>query len=67
MNLHDVGIDIRMWHSTGIGTYIQGLLGSFQNLKVSEDMALSVFGGKPGNELSEYPRYPFHSGIYSVQ
>lgn len=72
--LYDIGIDIRMIHNTGIGTYLKGLLNGLRDRSIEADLSLRArklcLFGQAGNQFDDYdflPRRDFHSRIYSVQ
>ncbi len=63
-----VGMDIRMIHNTGIGTYLKGLILHFNKKNMEGRVDLTLYGDvrRPDNLLL-YPRKKFRSKIYSIQ
>lgn len=60
-----IGLDIRMLHHTGIGTYLKGLCEGFAN---EESVPFSFYGlAKEDNPWVSIPRRNFFSRIYSVE
>lgn len=63
----EIGLDIRMLHHSGIGTYLCGLLSGFLKTDILKQVRLGFFGvqgkkGKPEGIRSQ----PFFSPIYSA-
>ncbi len=55
---HSIGLDVRMLQSSGIGTYLRGLLSGFQSL--GQDKVPALFGG-------DQKPFVFNAPIYSIQ
>ncbi|MCM8775713.1 MAG: glycosyltransferase family 4 protein [Candidatus Omnitrophica bacterium] len=65
---HRIGIDLRMLHHAGIGTYIREVVTSFVDSGIAKEIDLSLFGEPARHfESSGLPRYPFYSRIYTVE
>lgn len=61
MASYRVGLDIRMLHHSGIGTYLRGLLAGMKGLGMEKEPAL--FGPEPANG---HPGGTFPAPIYSI-
>ncbi|MFZ5801513.1 MAG: glycosyltransferase family 4 protein [Candidatus Omnitrophota bacterium] len=67
MKLFDVGLDVRMFRHTGIGTYLRGLVGGMGTGDRGNGLRLGLFGD-PGHfgAHSQFPLERFTTKIYSV-
>lgn len=66
--MHNIAIDARMLRHTGIGTYLRGLFSGLTRRDITKELDISVYGkAKQEDDFGNFPRYPFHSGIYSIQ
>lgn len=61
MASYRVGLDIRMLHNSGIGTYLRGLLSGMKILGIEKELAL--FGPEP---VAGHPGGSFPKPIYSI-
>lgn len=59
-----IGLDTRMLNNTGIGTYLRGLLGGFQETGLDQKLGLTLYGPK---RVEAWPHESFQSPIYSIQ
>ncbi len=67
MTKRRIGIDTRMLHNTGIGTYLKGLLTHLGSRRLPTDWEIVLFGKARLKTENERFRFkPFHSKIYSV-
>ncbi len=63
-----IGLDIRMIRNTGIGTYIRGLLESWQETGLANQFRLALFGAQENHKpFASLPFFAFNSPIYSIQ
>ncbi len=65
MKKFDVGIDIRMAHHTGIGTYVRGILNPL--LEENRDLRLGLFGPEYEPWRGRAAFEDFSSPIYSIR
>ncbi|MBU3759150.1 MAG: glycosyltransferase family 4 protein [Candidatus Omnitrophica bacterium] len=64
----DIGIDIRMFRSTGIGTYLRGLVGGIHELNGFRARSYGFFGtGIDEDFYPQVPRSVFDASIYSLK
>ncbi len=65
---YTIGIDTRMLHKTGIGTYLKGLLRGFSRTTPEPRHSLCAFGQKlaPEHPNARLHTRPFYASIYSI-
>ncbi len=65
---YDIGIDARMLHNTGIGTYLKGILDHFQREPLLSSKKMGLFGIHESRHLyHEITHEPFDAPIYSFK
>ncbi len=65
---YDIGIDARMLHNTGIGTYLKGILGELEKNPVLSAKKMGLYGIHESRHLYQnIPHEPFNASIYSFK
>ena len=66
--MNKIGVDIRMIHNTGIGTYVRGIVEGLNNTGLIEKKGLCLFGSLEENSFSkDISQKSFAAPIYSVR